>query len=172
MKYSYINKLIGFLILIEIIYLSRIIWIIHESIFGVYEGLQLVIYICRIGLHILIGIAAVILFFRDSPMSKWVFTSYIGIAILEKIWFIEPNSLKYREGLKEAQKFFESTDLSNVVVMDTNIYPYWWVIIIYIAVLVYEFIIKQRYNMRLHTGPQKPSGLWAAALYFKIWNLE
>jgi uncharacterized protein (DUF608 family) len=159
MKYSYINKLIGFLVLIEIIYLSRIIWIIHESIFDVYEGLQLVLYICRIGLHILIGVAAVILFFRDSQISKWVFAAYIGIALIAKFWFIEPNSLKYMEALKEAQNVFESTDLTNVMVMDSNIYPYWWIIIIYIAVLVYEFMIKQRYNMRLHTGPQKPSGL-------------
>ena len=150
MKFKFTDKIIGLLLFIELLYLFFISSFIYESLFDVYEGLSLFIYIFRALLYFGLGILTIILLFQNSLYSKWTFLSYMGIAFINKLWIIVPNTQKYYDSLREAQKTMQHLDPNNFVTISIKIYPYWWAIILYILALVYFFIIKKKYNPTLH----------------------
>jgi hypothetical protein len=156
MKYRIIDIVIGFLLIVELIYLSTHIAIslsLAGSFFDFYEGLPLVLFISRIFLYFSIGFLAAILFFMHFPASKWALLAYVGLVIISKYWIIKPNSPQYFKFVSDMQaSLTRSIGSENIIIHGHgHIYPYWWIKALYFIGLIYVFFIRGRYIKRIRS---------------------
>jgi hypothetical protein len=149
MNFKLIDKILGLLLIFDLIYLVFFLSHTYGAIFEFYQGTPLIVLVLRILLHCALGIAAAILLFRHLPVAKWALSAYVGITLLEKYWSINPNTDKWLQMVNELKDSTTSAGSSADVVVRHSVYPYWWVWALYLIGLIYVFTVRQRYNQRL-----------------------
>jgi FlaA1/EpsC-like NDP-sugar epimerase len=146
MKYKIIDRIIACLIIAEMAYYLKFFADVgfYKTLFTYYSGISLILIISRVVLIFLIGIVAIIAFFRNLPSAKWALCGYIAVIIIGSLWKINPNTDQYMEIVKNAQTMVQSG--RGVVVSGAKVvhYPYLWVIALYIFGLIYAFLIRKK----------------------------
>lgn len=145
MIYKTIDKIIACLIAAELIYLVFIVATCFAPLLTYYNGLPLILIVVRIILRFTLGIIAVILFLKALPKAKWALSGYLTVSLLmDKYWVIKPNSEQYLKLVKEAQAMIESGSTHLITSKSVSVYPYWWVVAIYVLSLIYVFTLRKK----------------------------
>ncbi len=145
-----IDKIFGLLIRAELVFIVWFIFNVLESFLEFYRGIPLIMMVLRITLHFSLGLLAAIQLFRASHTAKWFFSSYVVLAVVEKLWRINPNAEKYMVIVREAQSAIAHGSTAMAAKASAFRYPSWWVWVLYCVGLLYIFVIRERCNKTVH----------------------
>ena len=149
MNTKVVDRIIGLLLLAELVYTGSIVGPVAGEAFELYEGIPRLIQIFKFALHFGLSIAAIILFLRHLPIAKWALLGYVLVMMVNRFWYVNPNTERFQQLLKEAQSATLQTNGSVTVTTHVSVYPFWWVWVIYIIALIYVATIREKYMKRL-----------------------
>jgi hypothetical protein len=145
MNTKVVDRIIGLLLLAELVYIVSIVAFAFRGLFEFYEGIPRLLQIFKFALHFGLSIAAIILFMRHLPVAKWALLGYVAVMMVNRLWHVNPNTARFQELFQQAQTAPLQTNGSVTVTMHVSVYPFWWVWVIYIIALIYVATIRERY---------------------------
>lgn len=156
MNTKYCDISIAILLLID---LGIIVFLVLKtiSVWGginqMYIGFSLVHFIIRIIFHLFLAVASIALFFKGSNFIKIAFPAYALLyLVIEKVWVITPNGPAYLKMLEEMHEHkLPPLPTESIVVEKVFMYPNIFVYLLFVLVLLYIFIVRDKLTKREQT---------------------
>ncbi len=155
MNTKVVDRIIGGLLLAELVFMVSIVAFAFRGLFEFYEGIPRLVQMFKSALHFGFSIAAILLFLRHLPVAKWALLGYVAVALVNRFWHVNPNTERFQELFQQAQTATVQTNGSVPVTthVSVSVYPFWWVWVMYIIALIYVATIRERYMKRLQPRP-------------------
>ena len=152
---KFIDYLLGFLILCDLIFTSKIVFITFPFVQFYYEGVTLFGLVTQNILYFLLGILVVLTFAKHLHFAKWFLLGYVSLVFLAGLINWEPNTDFAKNEIKEMLMSIESQGLNETSPTNSTtsatayVHPNWIVKLLYVIGLLYAFLVRPCYNKSL-----------------------
>lgn len=150
MSSKIINKILSGLFLTDYAYSLYVLIItiyVWSPITQLYTGTYLYLFICKISIHIILGLSVILSLFLNRTKAIYIFLPlYIFEMFISKYWKLSPNSQYFQNLVVTTQQAVKSGKVLFDTKATINVYPYSFVYVFYVISLIYIYYVMPRWK--------------------------